>query len=253
MRIVNRLRTLGGACAATAPPLVRKLALDVAASHLANGTALNAALKSAGYRMTQVQVITVSGEGLGARLEPLLASRYCAQIGSPKLSEAGVHERGNQMWIVLAAPFAPKADLSREQLARRMLTLVNKARAEARDCGDKHFQGTQPVRWNADLASAADGHATDMAANSYFSHTGRDGSTPAQRVTRAGYRFRMTAENIAAGQSSPEEAVAGWIKSPGHCANLMNGGYSEMGVAFSVNAASEMGVYWVQNFGTQRQ
>jgi uncharacterized protein YkwD len=41
----------------------------------------------------------------------------------------------------------------------------------------------------------------------------------------------MTGENIAAGQMTPEEAVAGWLRSPGHCANLMNGGYSEMAVA----------------------
>lgn len=95
-------------------------------------------------------------------------------------------------------------------------------------------------------------HATDMAASNYFSHTGRDGSTSAQRVTRAGYHYRMTGENIAAGQLSPEEAVAGWLKSPTHCANLMNGRYTEMGVAFAVNATSSMGVYWVQLFGTPR-
>ena len=52
--------------------------------------------------------------------------------------------------------------------------------------------------------------------------------------------------------STPEDAVAGWIKSPGHCANLMNGGYSEMAVAYAVDARSSMGVYWVQQFGTPR-
>ena len=91
-----------------------------------------------------------------------------------------------------------------------------------------------------------------MATNDYFSHTARDGSTPAQRVTRAGYRWRMTGENIAAGQLSPEAAVAGWIKSPGHCENLMNAGYTEMGVAAAVNSASKMGLYWAQEFGTPR-
>jgi len=46
--------------------------------------------------------------------------------------------------------------------------------------------------------------------------------------------------------------VAGWIKSPPHCANLMNGAFTEMGVAYAVNAKSEMGVYWAQEFGTPR-
>ena len=63
----------------------------------------------------------------------------------------------------------------------------------------------------------------------------------------------MTGENIAAGsQMTPETAVAGWIRSPGHCANLMNPGFSEMGAAFAVDARSEMGVYWTQAFGAPR-
>ena len=108
------------------------------------------------------------------------------------------------------------------------------------------------MRWNDTLAEAARLHAVDMARHSYFSHAGRDGSNPAQRVTRAGYKYRATGENIAAGQTSPEEAVAGWIRSPPHCANLMNPVFTEMGVAYAVDATSEMGVYWAQAFGTPR-
>lgn len=252
VRIVNRLRAPGGSCAAAAPPVVPKGALDLTASRLARGASLGAALKSAAYRTTEVQVITLAGEGLRARLEALLASRFCSRIGMPELSEAGAYERDNQIWIVLASPFAPKVRLTRQQIAERILVHVNDARAEPRNCGDKPFDSARPVSWNEALERSAALHAADMAANNYFSHTGRNGSTPAQRVTRAGYRYRMTGENIASGQFSPEEAIAAWIKSPGHCANLMNGAYTEMGVAFSVNAASKMGVYWVQNFGTPR-
>ena len=66
-----------------------------------------------------------------------------------------------------------------------------------------------------------------MARSDDFSPTARNRSTPAQRVTRAGYRYRMTDENIAGGQWSPQAAMAGWPKSPGHCANLMNAGYRD--------------------------
>ena len=52
--------------------------------------------------------------------------------------------------------------------------------------------------------------------------------------------------------STPEDAVAGWIKSPPHCANLMSQAYREMGVAFAVNAKSKMSVYWAQEFGAPR-
>jgi len=59
----------------------------------------------------------------------------------------------------------------------------------------------------------------------------------------------MTGENIAAGQISPEQAVISWLKSPTHCANLMNSRFTEMGLATAVNPTSTMGVYWVQLFG----
>ena len=96
-------------------------------------------------------------------------------------------------------------------------------------------------------------HSEDMAHNNYFSHSGRDGSTLSQRVERAGYRYRANGENIAAeGQMNAKHAVAGWIKSPAHCANLMNPAYTDMGVAYAVNTSSEMGVYWTQVFGTPR-
>jgi uncharacterized protein YkwD len=252
VRILNRLRAPGAPCAAAAPPVVAQGALDVTASRLARGASLDAALKSAAYRMTEVQVITFAEEGLPARLEALLASRFCSQIGMPKLSEVGVYERGNQIWIVLASPFAPQVSLTRQQIVERTLVLVNDARAEPRNCGDKPFGSARPVRWNEALERAAALHAADMAANNYFSHTGRNGSTPAQRVIRAGYHYQKIGENIASGQLSPEETIAAWIKSPVHCANLMNGAYTEMGVAVSVNATSEMGVYWVQDFGTPR-
>ncbi len=250
--IVNRLRAPGGTCKARAPPLVASGALDDAAARLARGAALDAALKAAGYRMTQAQVITVSGHGLRTGLEALLAQRYCPQVGSAKLSEIGVFEGGNQLLIVLAAPFAPKLGLTRQQVAERLLALVNQARAEPRRCGDKSFDTARPLVWNETLETSAAGHANDMASSDYFSHTARDGSTPAQRVSRAGYRYRMTGENIAAGPLSPEAAMTGWLKSPGHCANLMNAGYTEIGVAAAVNSKSAMGVYWVQVFGTPR-
>jgi uncharacterized protein YkwD len=135
---------------------------------------------------------------------------------------------------------------------QRVLDLVNQARATPRYCGNRAFNAARPVRWNDSLAKASRLHAEDMARYNYFSHRGRDGSDPAQRVERAGYNYRATGENIAAGQPKPEDAVAGWIKSPPHCTNLMNPAFTEMGIAFAVDPRSELGVYWSQAFGTPR-
>ena len=76
--------------------------------------------------------------------------------------------------------------------------------------------------------------------------------SPGALKLRAGYRYRAMGENIAGGQTRPEDAVTGWIDSPGHCANLMNPAFTEMGVAVAVNRKSRMGVYWTLEFGTPR-
>ena len=250
VRLVNKLRAPGGACAGSAPPLVRRDSLDAVAAQLARGVGLEAATRAVDDRMNEVQVLSFTGPRQGPAVEALLAGRFCPQITKPSLSALGVHAQGRQSWIVLGEPFAPVVNLTPQQVQTRMLALVNAARAQARQCGGSAHAAAPPVRWSTTLERAASGHAADMAERDYFSHTAKDGSTPAQRVERAGYAYRTTGENIAGGQLTPEEAVAGWIRSPGHCANLMNPGYREMAVAYAVNARTRLGVYWVQQFGT---
>jgi uncharacterized protein YkwD len=226
--------------------------LDAAAASLARGGALASALKAAGYRATRSYVISVSGATTDDTVTSLVRREYCKELAASDVTDMGVRRDGTRVFIVLAAPFAPRVSQSTQEAGRRVLALVNEARATPRSCGGKPFAAAKPLRWNEVLAVASLMHADDMADHDYFSHDGRDGSTPAQRVARAGYRYRMTGENIAAGPTRPEDAVSGWIKSPPHCANLMNPDFTEMGAAYAVNAKSSMGVYWVQEFGTRR-
>jgi uncharacterized protein YkwD len=182
----------------------------------------------------------------------LAKQSYCQHLQDAAMTEVGIYLDARQLWIVMAAPFAPLVGVSEQAAGQRVLDLVNQARATPRYCGNRAFTAARPVRWNDSLAEASRLHSEDMARYNYFSHSGRDGSDPAQRVERAGYRYRSTGENIAGGQMKPEDAVAGWIKSPDHCANLMNPAFTEMGAAFAVDSRSEMGVYWTQAFGTPR-
>jgi uncharacterized protein YkwD len=87
-----------------------------------------------------------------------------------------------------------------------------------------------------------------MARNRYFEHRGRDGSQPKDRVRRAGYRSRLTGENIAFGPVSAEEVVAGWLDSPGHCANIMDSRFRDIGVGLA-SGRKRGEIYWVQTFG----
>lgn len=250
-QVIDRLRGGEARCsrAADLPPLTVRPELERAAAALAKGRTLAQAVLDAGYRATRSAAISLSGEGVRAQAGEMLRSRYCAQIAVSSIADIGIYQDARQVWIVLAAPFAPRISESEDSAAQNTLALVNRARAVPRNCGDKPFAQAGPLRWNDTLAGAAQVHAKDMARHSYFSHKSRDGSTPAQRLTRAGYRYSAMGENIAAGQTTSAEAVAGWIRSPGHCANLMSPAYTEMGVAFAVNPASDMGVYWTQVFG----
>ena len=88
-----------------------------------------------------------------------------------------------------------------------MIAATNAERAEA-GCG--------PLRADSRLTAAAQGHAADMAANDYFSHTDQDGGDSADRIRAAGFAGSATGENIAYGQESAAEVVAAWMDSSGH-------------------------------------
>ena len=156
------------------------------------------------------------------------------------------------MWLALAEPFAPPAVRDRAAISRRVLELTNEARARARHCGSAYFEAAPPLAPNAILERAAAQYARDLATYGYMDHTGRDGSSPEERITRSGYRWRETGENLASGIMTPEDAVAGWLRSPEHCANLMDPAFRHMGVAYAVNPRLEAGVYWAQEFGAPR-
>src|SRR5947209_7111785 len=114
------------------------------------------------------------------------------------------------------------------------------------------LRAAPPLAPDAILERAAAQYARDMATYGYMDHTGRDGSSPEERITRSGYRWRETGENLASGIMRPEDAVAGWLRSPEHCANLMDPAFRHMGVAYAVNPRLEAGVYWAQEFGAPR-
>lgn len=131
----------------------------------------------------------------------------------------------------------------------QVLTLVNQARAQARTCGTQSFAATTPLAANDALRTAAHNHSQDMAVRNFFDHTNPDGVTFDQRITNAGYSWRAAAENIAAGASTPQDVVAGWLKSSGHCANIMNPIYNDLGVGYYRGGSA--GHYWTQDFGAR--
>ena len=140
---------------------------------------------------------------------------------------------------------------SGDQVRARVVELVNAARSKPRKCGSERFAAAPPLSESRQLDDAAAGHARDMVRRKYFDHRGSDGTQPKDRVLRAGYESRLTGENIALGPESAEEVVEGWLDSPGHCANIMEPRFRDIGVG--VARGKKRGqVYWVQNFGLPR-
>ena len=251
---LNALRTAGCNGQAGVPaPLKEDAQLAEAAHQFGLGAPLREALAKSGYRVMRSANIRVRGDAATQSIIDAVAKTSCTYLMDAGYTQIGVYQQDRETWILLATPFSPPAPDSAAAVAKRMLALVNQARGQARMCGDKPFAAVGRVKLNATLSSVALGHASDMAKQNYFAHEGLDGSTPAARTTRSGYKWRLVGENIASGMTTPEGAVEGWLKSPPHCANLMTAQFTEMGVAFAVNKASDAGIYWAQEFATPLQ
>lgn len=119
--------------------------------------------------------------------------------------------------------------------ANEMLRSINAARSSGVACDDKVMPPAPRLGVDALLVQAARLHSEDMLATNDLSHTGSDGSNPGQRIRRAGYQPATWGENAARGQRTVEQVVGSWLRSPGHCRNLMNPAFTEMGGARAGN------------------
>jgi uncharacterized protein YkwD len=226
--------------------------LDAVARELSRGMDLRRAEKAEGYHAVTSASVRISGVPDNGDIEHIVGRQFCSASTAPEFREIGTFRRGTDVWIALAQPFTPPPTRDAPAISRRVLALTNDARSHARRCGSTTFDAAPPLSLNALLEQAALEHSRDMAANNYMDHVERDGSSPADRITRTGYKWSMVGENLASGTLTPEETVAGWLQSPHHCANLMTARFTEMGVAFAVNPSTDSGIYWTQTFGTAR-
>lgn len=141
-------------------------------------------------------------------------------------------------------PLTPEEITTVEQ---DLITRINNARKTARTCGTTSYTAAAALTHAAKLSTAALNHSKDMASKNFFSHTGSNGSTVGKRVTAAGYSWSYVNENIAAGYATPAEVVAGWLKSSGHCANIMTKKATNIGVGYAYNANSTYKHYWTMD------
>ncbi len=189
----------------------------------------------------------LGGRATTPQRQPLQAGTHTVQVGIDAPSGT----------LTRSYTFRSGAALSEAELARRqeyeadVLRLTNAARAAGWDCRRQAYGGVAlpPLKSDAQLTVAARAQSVGMALNGYFAHrSATDGSLPDARIRASGYRPASDAENIAAGQPTPESVVSAWLKSPGHCPNIM-GNYDDIGVAYARQDGSPYGDYWTQVFG----
>lgn len=145
---------------------------------------------------------------------------------------------------LLATLPAPAAAATLDQGESALLSAVNAFRAG---------RGLPTLVPSDTLTFAAKWMATDMAVNSYFSHTSLDGRSPTQRMSDFGYPAFATwaGEDLAAGYTSATDVLTGWLNSPAHLAVLTNPAYRAIGIGRAYSSASAYGWYWAADFGGQ--
>ncbi len=243
--VANTIRSQGcGSFAALEEPLRRSDSLGQAAKRVAGGEELLAAAANSGYRAKSSAVIRFTATG--DDIAHMLTARFCDIVADPTLRDIGIYSSNDTTWLLLAAPLTIETFGDDGGPEHSLLELINEARTRVRRCGRNRFESAPPLTPSPALNKAANAHALDIAKRGELSHEGFDGSQPAGRATRAGYRWTAIAENVAAGQTTAEAVVETWLQSPGHCANLMDPRYSQSGASVALNEDDDKVIYWVQ-------
>jgi uncharacterized protein YkwD len=176
-----------------------------------------------------------------------LAASYGGIVPATAQPAAQATGRGRTIYLPLITTAQPTT-------AQQVVDLINQERIS---------HGCQPLNVSPQLSAAAQAHSQDMALNNFVGHTGSDGSSLGERLTRAGYDWRMAAENIAAGQPTPEVVVASWMGSSSHRAHILNCALRDIGIGYYYQPDDQPNVrlsngrtggpfrsYWTQDFGS---
>src|SRR5690554_4711485 len=114
----------------------------------------------------------------------------------------------------------------------QVVSLVNRERTN---------RGLKPLQHRADIKNVAHKKAQDMINSNYFSHNSPNYGSPFDMLRTFGISYQAAAENIAKGQTTPEQVMNSWMNSTGHRNNILNGNFDSIGVGFYHGA-------WVQMF-----
>lgn len=228
--------------------LIHQPLLNEAGALVAKGISLEQAMRAVVYHAVRIMQFHHHNSSTKSFIN-WIKKTQCQVFKQTDYQEVGIYQDEERFTLLVSVPLRLPDDASRAQMVADVLRQINQARSLARNCGSGHFKPSSSLSMNQILEQVASKHAAEMAMRSTVSHVSVDGSLPAERAEAAGYHSAAFAENVAAGQDSAAAVMDAFLGSPGHCANIMNPDFSEIGIAFAVEKTSQHGIYWTLTFG----
>lgn len=158
------------------------------------------------------------------------------QVGLSEIISANPHFKNPALIYPGQKVTIPNFDATKN-VENQVITLTNKERAK---------YGLKPLKANWELSRIARYKSVDMRDKNYFSHTSPTYGSPFDMIKSFGLSYRSAGENIAAGQSTPQQVVQAWMNSEGHRANILSADYTEIGVGYATGGSQRY--YWTQMF-----
>lgn len=169
----------------------------------------------------------VSGDSLWK-----IATKY--QVGLSEIKSANPQIKNYDLIYPGQVINIPSLDSAVTSYEQEVIRLVNEIRVQ---------NGLKALTYDWELSRVARFKSQDMKNNNYFAHNSPVYGTPFQMIKNFGISFRSAGENIAKGYATPQAVVNAWMNSSGHRANILNAGYTKIGVGYVAG-----GNYWTQMF-----
>ena len=196
----------------------------------------NSTVSRSGFgRLLVTHIHQTESARLGKATKVVLALLLCSVFAFLLPTTASTHTAS------VSQPRPALVPMSLDNMAREIVYLVNLERAQ---------HALPPLKVNTRLVTDAKLQAAQIAETGMLDHVILSGPypTPRERALAAGYAWNSLGENLALGFTDAPSAVAAWMQSPGHRANILAGGYSETGVVLEPDMRGRL--IFVQTFGS---
>jgi uncharacterized protein YkwD len=173
------------------------------------------------------------------RTPPALAAAAIAAVAiSLTLSAtvAAAASRHRQATRNCAGASTAIAASTKPALRAAVVCLINQQRTS---------RGLPALAADSKLDRSAQGWTNELVSHHEFTH----GADFAERISAAGFRWSQAGENIATGFPTPASVVAGWMRSAGHCENILDPAFRYVGTGVSARATVVSPGTWTQDFG----